>query len=107
MMMAGPLPLSGDPTSTHGSGPPEPPFATGELQFRMLVEGVVDYAIFMLDPHGRIVSWNAGAERIKGYAAKEIIGKHFSAFYTPEDRANGLPGRALETAREQGKYERE
>ena len=73
----------------------------------MLVESVVDYAIFMLDTTGRIVSWNAGAERIKGYTAKEIIGEHFSTFYTPEDRANGVPERALDTVREQGKYEKE
>jgi PAS domain S-box-containing protein len=73
----------------------------------MLVESVVDYAIYMLDPTGRIVSWNAGAERIKGYTAKEIIGRHFSTFYTPEDRANGVPETALTTAREQGKYEKE
>src|SRR5262245_24277809 len=62
-----------------------------EQRFRLLVEGVTDYALYMLDPTGLISSWNAGAERIKGYASSEIIGEHFSRFYTPEDRAEGLP----------------
>lgn len=70
-----------------------------ERNFRLLVEGVTDYAIYMLDPEGCITNWNAGAARIKGYQAKEVIGKHFSIFYTPEDKASGLPARALETAR--------
>ena len=62
-----------------------------ERRFRLLVEGVVDYAIYMLDPDGIIANWNAGAERIKGYPADEIVGQHFSMFYPPEDRAAGLP----------------
>ena len=70
-----------------------------ERNFRLLVEGITDYAIYMLDPGGRITNWNKGAERIKGYRAKEIVGQHFSVFYTPEDRAAGLPKRALEIAR--------
>jgi PAS domain S-box-containing protein len=70
-----------------------------ERTFRLLVEGVVDYAIYMVDPHGVIISWNAGAQRIKGYSADEIVGQHFGRFYTPDDRAAGLPARALETAR--------
>ncbi|WP_426956909.1 PAS domain S-box protein [Muricoccus radiodurans] len=78
-----------------------------ERQFRLLVQGVTDYAIYMLSPEGRVSSWNAGAERIKGYAAAEIIGEHFSRFYIPEDRASGLPGRALEAARRDGHYEAE
>jgi len=57
-----------------------------EHQFQLLVQGVKDYAIFMLDPQGRITTWNSGAERIKGYDADEIIGEHFSRFYTEEDR---------------------
>jgi len=69
-----------------------------ERNFRLLVEGITDYAIYMLDPQGRVTNWNAGAERIKGYTAKEIVGQHFSRFYTPEDRAQNLPQRALETA---------
>ncbi len=78
-----------------------------EEQFRLLVEGVTDYAIYMLDPEGRISSWNSGARRIKGYAPEEIIGQHFSRFYTAEDRAAGAPQRALDTAARQGRYENE
>src|SRR5437879_220675 len=72
-----------------------------ERNFRLLVHGITDYAIYLLDPAGNIASWNAGAERIKGYKAKEILGKHFSIFYTPEEREAGLPARALEIARKQ------
>lgn len=78
-----------------------------ERSFRLLVEGVSDYAIFMLDPTGTVTSWNTGAERIKGYKASEIIGQHFSRFYSPEDRAAGMPDRSLETARRNGKFEAE
>ncbi len=78
-----------------------------EEPFRLLVEGVVDYAIFMLDPEGRIVSWNPGAERIKGYTARDIIGQHFSRFYPPEDVAADKPGRELAIASAEGKYEEE
>ncbi len=63
-----------------------------ERRFQMLVQGVTDYAIYMLDPRGNITNWNAGAMRIKGYAADEIVGQHFSRFYTPEDRADGSAG---------------
>jgi PAS domain S-box-containing protein len=70
-----------------------------ERNFRLLVEGITDYAIYMLDPKGYITNWNKGAERIKGYKAKEIVGKHFSVFYTPEDQAADRPRQALETAR--------
>ncbi|WP_313527797.1 EAL domain-containing protein [Shinella sp.] len=76
-------------------------------QFAMLVQGVKDYAIYMLDPAGRVANWNEGAERNKGYKAHEIVGRHFSQFYSAEDLANGLPDRALRTAREEGKYESE
>lgn len=76
-------------------------------QFRLLVQGVTDYAIYMLDPDGHVASWNAGAQRIKGYAPWEILGKHFSRFYTEEDREDGLPLRALETARQEGRFENE
>lgn len=78
-----------------------------EEQFRILVQGVTDYALYMLDEAGQVSSWNVGAERIKGYTPDEIIGQHFSAFYTEEDRASGLPQRALETAAREGRYERE
>ncbi len=78
-----------------------------EQKFRLLVQGVRDYAIYMLDPDGRVTNWNAGAAAIKGYRAEEIIGQHFSRFYTEEDRAAEEPARALETALRHGKYERE
>ncbi|HYZ42250.1 MAG TPA: PAS domain S-box protein, partial [Stellaceae bacterium] len=78
-----------------------------EREFRILVQGVTDYAIFMLDPHGVVTSWNPGAERIKGYNRHEIIGRHFSCFYTEEDRAAGLPQRALATAERDGRFEME
>src|SRR5579871_1621273 len=78
-----------------------------ERSFRLLVEGVADYALYMLDPTGVITSWNIGGQRIKGYAPDEIIGQHFSRFYTETDRANGKPSRALRIAREQGRYEEE
>jgi PAS domain S-box-containing protein len=76
-------------------------------QFRLLVQGVTDYAIYLLSPEGKISSWNAGAQRIKGYAPEEIIGKHFSQFYTEEDRAAALPQKALEIAAREGRYEKE
>lgn len=78
-----------------------------EERFRLLVEGVRDYAIYMLDPAGFVITWNAGAERIKGYLAGEIIGKHFSCFYRPEDIKAGRPNRALEIAVREGQYEEE
>jgi PAS domain S-box-containing protein len=78
-----------------------------ERSFRLLVQGVTDYSMFMLDPEGRVTTWNAGAERIKGYAPEEIVGEHFSRFYTPEDAEAGLPRRALEAARKEGRYEAE
>src|ERR1700751_5114487 len=76
-----------------------------ERSFRLLVENVADYALYMLDPTGVITSWNVGGQRIKGYSSKEILGQHFSRFYTETDRANGRPARALRIAREQGRYE--
>jgi len=78
-----------------------------ERHFRILVQGVTDYALFMLDPNGQVTSWNAGAQRIKGYLPDEIIGQHFSRFYTAEDFDAGVPKRALETARKTGRYEAE
>ncbi|UCI08640.1 PAS domain-containing sensor histidine kinase [Mesorhizobium sp. B1-1-8] len=78
-----------------------------ERRFRMLVDGLVDYAIYTLDPSGTITSWNAGAERLKGYTADEIVGQHFSKFYTREERAKGMPLRALEAAAQDGRYEGE
>nr|WP_250809995.1 PAS domain-containing sensor histidine kinase [Neorhizobium tomejilense] len=78
-----------------------------EEKFQLLVQGVTDYALYMLDPDGCVSNWNAGAARIKGYTADEIVGQHFSKFYTPEDRERGEPNRSLETARREGRFERE
>ena len=78
-----------------------------ERRFRLLVEGVTDYAICMLDPSGIIANWNAGARRIKGYEAAEVVGRHFEMFYPPEDREAGKPARSLQTARENGRFEAE
>ena len=72
-----------------------------DRNFKLLVEGITDYAIYMLDREGRVTNWNKGAERIKGYKSREIVGRHFQVFYTPEDRAAGLPQKALETARKE------
>ncbi|WP_020652927.1 hybrid sensor histidine kinase/response regulator [Massilia niastensis] len=80
---------------------------TGELRFQYLIAGISDYAIYMLDPQGYVNSWNAGAQRFKGYVEQEILHQHFSRFYTPEDQASGLPARALAEALEQGKFEAE
>ena len=79
-------------SKTAGARKSEKDFRDSERIFRLLVQGVTDYAIYMLDPAGHITNWNAGAERIKGYKAREIVGKHFSIFYTPEDRAVGSSG---------------
>jgi PAS domain S-box-containing protein len=78
-----------------------------ERRFRTLVQGVKDYALYMLDPDGLVSNWNTGAEAIKGYQASEIVGQHFSRFYTEEDRVAGEPERALATALAEGKYEKE
>src|SRR3954453_23222370 len=82
-------------------------YPTEDARYRLLIEAVTDYAIYMLDPDGIVSSWNPGAQRFKGYAAEEIIGQPFSRFYAPEDQASGLPARALETARREGKFEHE
>ncbi|REE21428.1 PAS domain S-box-containing protein [Paraburkholderia sp. BL27I4N3] len=76
-----------------------------EYRYQLLIDAVQDYAIFMLDPAGRVASWNSGARKIKGYAADEIIGRHFSIFYTPEDVAADKPGRELVLATTQGRAE--
>ena len=80
---------------------------TEDGRSRLLINAITDYAIYMLDPTGVVTSWNPGARRFKGYTADEIIGQHFSRFYTEEDRRSGLPARALETARREGKFESE
>jgi PAS domain S-box-containing protein len=90
----------------HGHDP-DATAVESEERFRLLVDGILDYAIFMLDPDGRVVSWNGGAERIKGYRAEEIVGQHFSSFYAHEDVASGKPGRELEIAARDGRYAEE
>src|SRR6185295_3605167 len=89
--------------------PPGAPTATRDTdeRFRILVESVKDYAIFMLDPSGHVATWNAGAERIKGYRAHEIIGKHFSIFYPREDVDAGKCDHELEVAAREGRFEDE
>jgi PAS domain S-box-containing protein len=91
--------MSAKPISTPG--------LSEARSLELLVEGVTDYAIYMLNPDGRIASWNAGAQRFKGYTKDEIIGEHFSRFYTEEDRAANLPVRALDTATKEGRFEGE
>jgi PAS domain S-box-containing protein len=81
--------------------------STEDRRYRLLVEAVTDYAIYMLDPDGIVTSWNPGAQKFKGYEAAEILGRHFSCFYTEEDRRTGLPARALETAAREGRFESE
>ncbi len=78
-----------------------------DIMYRLLVQGVTDYAIYMLSPDGAIANWNAGAQRAKGYTADEIVGHDFACFYSPEDRAAGLPERSLRTARQEGRFEAE
>jgi PAS domain S-box-containing protein len=80
---------------------------TDEGRYKLLVDSISDYAIYMLDPEGRVVSWNPGAQRFKGYLPAEIIGEHFSRFYTDEDRQVGLPATALRTAATEGRFEQE
>jgi PAS domain S-box-containing protein len=94
-------PLSALPQNRHEAS------LTPDGRYRLLVEGISDYAIYMLSPDGTITSWNRGAERFKGYSAEEIIGRHFSEFYTAEDRQAGKPARALATASREGKFEAE
>jgi PAS domain S-box-containing protein len=89
------------------NGPQQRGLFDSERRFRLLVEGVIDYAIYMLDPDGIITNWNAGARRIKGYEAADVIGRHFEMFYLPEDREAGMPARSLAVARENGKFEAE
>ena len=89
--------------------PPDRHFAstTDDGRYRLLIESVTDYAIYMLDADGHVSTWNKGAERIKGYRAEEVIGQHYSIFFTEADRAKGLPERALEIAAQEGRYESE
>ena len=86
---------------------PNAPFPSDEARHRILVDAITDYAIYMLDRTGRVASWNPGAQRFKGYQPGEIIGQHFSRFYTPGDQAAGLPARALTMAEHEGRFENE
>jgi PAS domain S-box-containing protein len=79
----------------------------GEQQFHLMTDSITEYAILRLDAEGYVRTWNPGAQRIKGYEAAEIVGQHFSRFYTPEDRAAGVPQHALETAQKQGRFSEE
>src|SRR5215467_528075 len=94
-------------TSQSKTGAVHKALRASEQQFQLLVQGVKDYAIFMLDPQGRITTWNSGAERIKGYRAEEIIGEHFSRFYTQEDQREDVPMRSLLRAATEGRHEAE
>src|SRR5262245_31151542 len=76
-------------------------------RLQLLIEGVIDYAIYTISLDGLVVSWNSGANRMKGYSADEIIGRPYASFFTPEDQARGLPALALRTAAETGRYETE
>ncbi len=81
------------------------PTTPTDAMYRLLIQSITDYAIYLLSPDGTVSNWNPGAERAKGYRADEVVGTHFSRFYTPEDRAQGLPARALHTALTEGKFE--
>nr|WP_329611021.1 PAS domain-containing protein [Pseudomonas sp. KNUC1026] len=78
-----------------------------DLMYKILVQGVVDYAIYLLTPDGIVANWNAGAQRAKGYTAEEIVGQHFSVFYSAADRAAGLPDQGLQIARSAGHFQAE
>ncbi|MFT3718634.1 PAS domain S-box protein [Pseudorhodoferax sp.] len=93
-------------TLAHTPAQPLSPFSE-EARYRLLVEAVTDYAIYMLDPQGLVVSWNSGAQRLKGYAPAEILGRSFASFYTPGDRDAGVPQRALAQSAEHGRFEAE
>src|SRR5947209_8087209 len=96
-------PSSFPPPLTPQSSEPASPL----VNLNLLIDAVTDYGIFMLDITGHVSTWSRGAERLKGYRADEIIGKHFSAFYPPEDAAAGKPATALHVAATQGRFEEE
>src|SRR6202021_3739079 len=85
----------------------EPEVFGDASSLRLLINAVIDYAIYMIDLDGRVLTWNAGAVRLKGYSAEEIVGQSFARFYTPEDPQAELPQKALRTAREKGRFEAE
>jgi PAS domain S-box-containing protein len=94
-------------SDTPSFSPPAEPVVTSEERLRILLESVQDYAIYLLDTEGCIVSWNSGAEKIKGYAAREVLGQHFSMFYPPDDVAKGIPQAELAAAARTGRVEDE
>ncbi len=95
--------LIGQATKPESTGPPEPSGQNADL-FRLLVETVRDYAIFVLDPDGHVLTWNEGARAIKGYSSDEIVGQHFSKFYLPEAVQSGWPTRELALAEREGRF---
>src|SRR5690242_5718991 len=94
------------PRPSPKSGPPGPPASTARM-LQALVNNVQDYAVILLDPGGKVLTWNAGAERLKGWKPEEIIGQHFSRFYPPEEAARGKAEQELKTAAEHGRFEDE
>jgi PAS domain S-box-containing protein len=94
-------------SDSQSFSPPPEPVVTSEERLRILLESVQDYAIYLLDADGCIISWNSGAEKIKGYSAQEVLGRHFSMFYPPDDVANGTPDAELATAARTGRVEDE
>jgi PAS domain S-box-containing protein len=105
--MRNPSGMSTDPADTPPDEPALAPSLQTDAHFRLLVETVEDYAIFLLDAHGNVATWNNGAKRIKGYDAQEIVGRHFSVFYPPEDIAAGKPQKELAAATQSGRIEDE
>jgi PAS domain S-box-containing protein len=99
--------MSGETRDPPADRDPAPPARDDEESFRLLVASVKDYAIFMLDPRGHVLTWNEGARRIKGYEKDEIVGEHFSRFYTKEAADDGHPDRELALAAAEGRYEEE
>lgn len=99
--------MSDQATGPLDTTPPPPPHVPADENFRLLIEAVDDYAIFMLDPAGNVASWNPGARKMKGYEAAEILGRHFSVFHTPDDVNAGQPDRELAGAAAHGRYESE
>src|SRR5436305_12916030 len=94
-----PLPLISENVSAEAALP------VSQEMLHILLDGIKDYAVYMLDPEGRVASWNVGAARIKGYSTEEILGKHISCFYTAEDREAGMPVRTLQSAIATGRFE--
>jgi PAS domain-containing protein len=95
------------PAAAGGPGRAGTDLRPGEEQFAKLLAGVRDYAVFILDRHGNVITWNAGAEQIKGYRAEQIIGQHFSRFYPNDALSSGWPARELAVAGETGRFEDE